>query len=340
MKYSFIIPIYNEDELLIKKCINSIVNQKINYEIIMINDGSSNKNTEIVCKKLQSKYKNIKYVYQNNSGSATARNNGLKLVTGNYIVFIDADDEIQSCFFEKIKKFSLTDINVFDYEFIYDKSNESKKCSLKEHENLINRKDEIYSNIMFYPGKLDNFMFGSIWGKIFATDFIKKNGIKFNDNLRKSQDRLFMLNCIYMADNINYYSIQMYKYKMNNKSITHKFNMKMVDYYKLLYVEIEKFCKERNINNDDSKFLSYNIINELLPLTIFNCDYKKKYSSIKKELKKSMNEFNFNEKLLNIHLKDVPTKKGKIKLLYYKLHFYYFLLKYFQNLQKNDMRKM
>ncbi len=43
-----------------------------------------------------------------------------------------------------------------------------KKCSLKEHENLINRKDEIYSNIMFYPGKLDNFMFGSIWGKIFC----------------------------------------------------------------------------------------------------------------------------------------------------------------------------
>lgn len=97
MKISVIVPIYNTSKYL-KKCINSIINQSIgfdNIELILINDGSSD-NSETIINKYQKKYKNIKYLYQDNSGQGVARNKGLNIATGEYVSFVDSDDWIEN----------------------------------------------------------------------------------------------------------------------------------------------------------------------------------------------------------------------------------------------------
>ncbi len=122
MKISTIIPVYNTSKYL-KKCIDSIINQSIgfqNIELIMINDGSTD-NSEQIIKEYQSRYDNIKYIYQKNSGQASARNKGLDIATGEYISFVDSDDWIDQDMYVELYHSAISanyDIVTCDYTFI------------------------------------------------------------------------------------------------------------------------------------------------------------------------------------------------------------------------------
>ena len=91
---SIIIPVYNVQNYL-KKCINSIINQKItyNYEVILIDDGSEDESGTI-CDEYSQKYNFIKTIHKTNEGVSSARNVGLKNSCGRYILFIDSDDTL------------------------------------------------------------------------------------------------------------------------------------------------------------------------------------------------------------------------------------------------------
>lgn len=340
MRYSFIIPLFNTKISALDKCIKSVINQNIeNYEIIVVNDGSSDKDLNNYCEKIIKKNKNLKYFYQINSGSAVARNYGIKFATGDYIVFIDADDELEQSFFDKIKKIELSDITIFDYCCV-DRGSSIIHSFGDFNINFKKCKNDIYANICFFPGKMNDFMFGSIWGKIFSTKYLKKNKISFVPRLRKAQDRVFMLHAFSNTNNINYYPILMYKYKLNNQSITHKMNLKMNEYYCSLYEEMSLFAANNKLDEYYIKFLSYNILNELLPLTIFNVDYKEKYQVVKKKLICLIEKYNVNNSIKKIHYGDIPTKKGKIKLFLYKNKLYYLLYKIIYNMQRKERNRL
>lgn len=102
LKFSIIVPVYNVEKYL-EKCIDSILNQTYkNYEIIIINDGSTDKSTEIL-----NNYKNnkqIKIINQKNYGLSAARNEGLNHINGDYVLFVDSDDYIEENLLENLNK--------------------------------------------------------------------------------------------------------------------------------------------------------------------------------------------------------------------------------------------
>jgi glycosyltransferase involved in cell wall biosynthesis len=98
---SLVVPVYNSEKYL-ERCIKSIVNQKtkFKYEIIFINDGSTDGSEEIL-----NKYRlmdNIKLLNQKNTGISGARNKGLTIAEGKYIGFIDNDDYVSHEYVEKL----------------------------------------------------------------------------------------------------------------------------------------------------------------------------------------------------------------------------------------------
>lgn len=98
---SIIVPVYNVENY-IEKCIVSIINQTYkNIEILLIDDGSTDKSGDI-CKKWSSKDNRIKYFYKKNSGVCSARNRGLEEAQGAYIGFVDADDWISPIMYERL----------------------------------------------------------------------------------------------------------------------------------------------------------------------------------------------------------------------------------------------
>lgn len=105
MRLSIIVPVYNVEPYL-EKCLDSLLDQNIDksqYEILVLNDGSTDKSLEIV-HKYADKYSNIQEFSHPNKGLSGTRNVGLKNATGDYVWFVDSDDWIRlSCVFAEIR---------------------------------------------------------------------------------------------------------------------------------------------------------------------------------------------------------------------------------------------
>lgn len=111
---SVVVPIYNVEKYL-NKCVDSLLNQDYsNLEIILVDDGSTDSSGKIV-DEYKEKNKNIKVIHKENGGLSSARNAGLKEAIGQYIIFIDSDDWIDtkmiSTLFNLIKKM----MRIFQY---------------------------------------------------------------------------------------------------------------------------------------------------------------------------------------------------------------------------------
>lgn len=100
-KVSVIVPVYNVEQYL-EKCVNSLINQSLkNIEIILVDDGSTDKSSEI-CDDFSEKYENVIAVHKENAGQGQARNYGLSLARGEYIGFVDSDDWVDVDYYEKL----------------------------------------------------------------------------------------------------------------------------------------------------------------------------------------------------------------------------------------------
>lgn len=114
MKYSIIVPAYNTEKY-IDKCLKSIFsNTYKNFEVIIVNDGSTD-NTEDIIKKYIKKYDNIIYIKQKNMGLSIARNNGVKKSNGDYLLFIDSDDYVDKNLLKNINE-NIEDLDVLRYQ--------------------------------------------------------------------------------------------------------------------------------------------------------------------------------------------------------------------------------
>lgn len=114
---SIIVPVYNAQESL-ETCVKSILMQSYkNYEIILIDDGSTD-NSLSICESLKKKSDKITVLSQNNSGVSAARNNGIKKSKGEYLLFIDADDVVEKTMLETLMKKSENDIVISGFKVI------------------------------------------------------------------------------------------------------------------------------------------------------------------------------------------------------------------------------
>ena len=119
-KISVIIPVYNVKAYL-EKCVESVVNQDFSdYEIILIDDGSSD-GSENLCDRLGEKYPEIKVIHQENKGQGGARNTGIENASGEYLLFVDSDDYIKEdalSFLYKTATENGSDIVSFGMDFV------------------------------------------------------------------------------------------------------------------------------------------------------------------------------------------------------------------------------
>jgi len=212
VKLTVIIPIYNVEEYL-KECINSIIAEEIkSLEIIGVNDGSTDKSLDILKKiKAQNKNINIKIINQKNSGISVARNKGLKEAKGEYVYFIDSDDFLQKNGLKiLLKEIEKEDADIIrgDYVEYYD---EKKIIRVNKIQNNMSEGREylIENRHNFIP---------MVWNSIYRTSFLKKNNLKFMENIL-NEDVEFNFKACYLAEKIIEKKVFMYNYRQRNNSI-------------------------------------------------------------------------------------------------------------------------
>ena len=184
-KVSIVVPVYN-GQAHIKTCIESLIEQSWNcLEIIIVDDGSDDNSLDI-CKKYESIDERITVIHQKNKGVSSARNAGIKCVTGQYLLFVDADD-----FFEKnavecainCLKNNNADVVVFGWRnFSPVFGNGNDVCfeeSVADNSNLILK--NLLENYSAYGG-------GYPWNKLWKIEENKKNLVYFNENLYYFED--------------------------------------------------------------------------------------------------------------------------------------------------------
>lgn len=219
IKISIIIPIYNAEKYL-KRCLNSLITQSLNdIEIICINDGSTDSSLKIL-EEYAKNDKRIKLYSQINSGQGMARNYGINLAQGEYISFIDADDFID-------KDFCLN-----MYNRAKEDNTEITMCCVRlyddEKENYLPDNDKWILSSLVQAGFLNKcFSFedtkkyyfdqilGVPWNKIYKTNFIKENNLKFPEYV-KSEDYPFFYDAWIKINRANICYEKLYNYRQNN----------------------------------------------------------------------------------------------------------------------------
>ena len=179
MKLSIIIPVYNTEQTL-GRCINSVLQSSLNnFEIILINDGSTD-NSANICESYKNNYpQQIQVIHQKNQGLSAARNAGLDISKGQYVTFIDSDDYIsKDLYCHLLEQLNVNhNIDLLEYSLV--------KKAQNNTEILFNFKDSIYRNHRSYWIKTHAYIHAFAWNKIYKRELFKDLrypiGKKFED---------------------------------------------------------------------------------------------------------------------------------------------------------------
>ncbi len=227
------IPVYNVETYL-DKCIDSVLNfNHKEVEILIVNDGSTDKSEEVIFK-YQQKYPNrIRYIKQENHGLGNVRNVILKNAKGKYIASIDSDDVINKKFFEEAWQYLKKDVDIVICDWLSIFNEEEKYPTPALDSNLqfeSNYKKIIYSTIM--PSACNKIVKKDLYEKI-ALEFIE--GLKFED---LGTNPIIL----HEAETIYYINKPYYEYTIRQNSIMRtKIEYNMIDVLKLLEERINKY---------------------------------------------------------------------------------------------------
>ena len=218
-KVSIIVPIYNAEKYL-EECISSITNQTYkNLQIILVNDGSKDKSWEL-CNKIKDTDNRISIATQSNSGVSVARNRGLELADGEWIMFVDPDDILDKKIVEDLLANVSSKIDIVASGCYGFDGNYKKKDSFFEGNRLFDSdKTDLYLQLMDAThGQSDDFVtaIGVPWGKLYRHSFLKKYNLKFDPKLRRMQDNIFNMYAFYYAREIFYLDMPLYFYRLDH----------------------------------------------------------------------------------------------------------------------------
>lgn len=257
---SVIIPIYNVEKYLVK-CINSVINQTYkNIEIICVNDGSTD-NSLAILKNLSQKDSRIKIINKKNGGLSSARNEGLKHVTSEYVYFLDSDDWIEPDTIRLLLcKMLSNDVDCVIHSVKLIPENDNCKSRVIECQNWFdskNKPDGIYDVI----SEINQDIPSVAWNKLYKMEIIDKYNCKFPEDLIE-EDEAFIW--IYMIHCKRYYYLnnQFYNYLIKSNSIMENRN-NTIHILDILYIQqiiYEVVSKYKNIN-EYKNALTTNYIN-------------------------------------------------------------------------------
>lgn len=314
---SIIIPNYNGSKY-IEKCLQSIENQTYDkYEVIIIDDGSTDESVKIIEKYIKNSNIKIIFIQQFNQNAAVARNRGLEIAKGKYLYFIDSDDELYDENSLKIitDEIGDNDILVGNYVSIDEKDNLISEYNNNQEIVSENKSVYKYDDISPVPSN-----------KLYKTDIIRKHKLYFG-NVKIGQDLDFYLKYLQFCKNFKLVEQKIYKYRIVSNSMTRAINLNFLDIYNT-FIDIKK-CYINNKNEEN--FMLY-----ITPVAIRHFQQQLiKIDKIKEKTKRKMIFSYFKFCYRDIQVKkqyrtkqnDIQTKKFWAKYILLKYRIYKLVMK-------------
>lgn len=307
---SIIIPVFN-GEKYIERCISSIMKEKKfekNVNIIIVDDGSTDRTYEVMAR-LAQQYSNVQIFHKKNGGVSSARNFGLKVASGQFVLFVDADDTLTSSALSSIMK-EIKE-NKADY-YIFPLEKEVKKGFVQKQNYSVTEKtvsvDEAYE-YFYVDGN------NGPWSKLFKLEIIQESNLHFHEELKIHEDVIFCMEYLEHCKDVRYCKDVIYSYLFNDMGAVRKHKIEYLNNYSMVYYLWLAYLKRHDLDR---------YIKEL------NCTFLHKMLTTSAKLAKygiSINEINqklndnqlFNE-FKSIHFNRIRWKLEKI-LLIHKLYY-------------------
>lgn len=232
-KVSVIIPVYNAGKYL-QQALDSVINQTYkNIEIIIINDGSTD-NSAAIIEDYAKKDSRIIFEHIRNQGVSNARNQGLKIASGNYLYCMDSDDTLSHNLIEKCVFISNFDMIVFGAKFVYTMHNAIEQhkpsCSC-----VLENRDKITGYLSEMTLSDKNLFLNYLWNRLFKLDIIRDNNLQFNTNVSLGEDFLFITKYLSYCNSVCVIEETMYNYYLRGTgSLVSRFDINEYQRRKLM----------------------------------------------------------------------------------------------------------
>lgn len=254
MKLSIIVPVYNAERYIERTLYDVMKQLSAQDELILVDDGSIDNSFEL-CLKMANNSANIHVVHQENGGPSKARNTGIDTSHGDYVIFLDADDNVADDWLPSIREYIrdyYADVYCFGYctvrpdyrgeidmypEFVFLSNRESLKLCMSE--------------------LIDSFYFNVVWNKAYKRQMLCQYGIRFDESLYIGEDRKFCLNVIAACSSWCMIPKSLYRYIIQNtSSISSKCDFGRLEQMLAVNIEYGEVLKMTTlpVNAQDSRY--------------------------------------------------------------------------------------
>lgn len=298
MKISIIIPVYNAEETL-ERCLNSVLSQKdVSTEIICINDGSKDNSLKIL-KEYEEKYDNIVVINQDNKGVSEARNAGLEIAQGDYIMFVDADDYLLE---NSLSTIDLSEeLDLYKFGFAFSNNNVYSETKYEDRKICLNDNNfgEVFANI------LNNVDENMVWGQLFKREIL--SNVRFDKKYFFGEDILFNAYALRNVNTIRYINSIIYYYERRDNSVTKNYTYESIkakivnlsDIFAEMADKFSKYTKQIQIKS------MIEIVPQIIMISHKNLDFIYDHQFMCEALK-------------NVFAKDIPIRRYRIPFLLLK----------------------
>lgn len=311
---SVISSVYNVKKEYLSECVNSLLQQTLkDIEIILVDDGSESSIADY-CDELSLRDNRIRVIHQENQGTSIAQNNGISLSNGKYITFVDDDDWADSNMCKRAVEHineTKADISFWMYKSatadkIFNGYYQGPSKKIYEGKDII----ELESLIMNPQGQKQRIsLLGANWCKIYKTDFLKDNSIRFPERIMGGEDAVFFFRALKKARRVSFFEDYLYYYRQNSGSYTKRFNPNLpevetrtLEFYKELSAgvpELEKAYKNACCTSIISIILGY----------ILHSNNKDALAKKKNELREILNKPCYKYAVLNYRTLGISKSK-------------------------------
>lgn len=250
---SVVVAIYNVEKYL-KECLNSIIKQSVNMEVILVNDGATDGSGDI-CDEYKTAYPSIvKVIQKENGGLASARLAGAKQITGKYVLNVDGDDFLHEGMIKTLLKNAEkenADVVICAYNNYKDGEIIFNKQSLK-FSGVYDKKrirEEIMPNIV---PMMDSSLFSpNVWTKLIKKSLYLENLKYYDKSLNMSEDVVITLPAIIKADKIVAINEPYYYYRLSDMQMSAKYNPVFFESEQKVENILRKLAKEEGIEIEE-----------------------------------------------------------------------------------------
>lgn len=312
LTFSIIIPVYKVEKY-IHKCIDSVLKQSYqNYEIILVDDGSPD-NCPKICDEYKEKYEQIKVVHKQNGGAASARNAGISVASGEYVLFIDSDDywECDDALLKIKEQFEITnaEVLIFGRKRYYQLDNVFEEIKISKIDESLSQEKYIEELMQ------NNYFIACAPDKACKRSFLEKKNLSFVTG-QCGEDVEWCIKLLLASPKITILDKYVYVYiKQNSGSVTanigaknlkdianvikkyteialqndNKLLLNFIACQYVIWLKLSSKCKDKELKNDIKEMKKF--------WFLVNYD---KYSKVKKLKTFKFFGFNFTRALLKL----------------------------------------